>query len=121
MENKKSHIIVLTITVFVILFLLIVIIYGYLTHKDEFSIGNIILNAILLLWLGTYPIAFYTCIRIVCFEEKEYNGVISHLFYSFRGSRLSLIFVIPLLLSPFFIIQYIKLFRMDNESKKLKK
>ena len=119
MKNKKSHVIVLITTACLILFLIILIIYGYLSRKDELSIGSIVLNIVLFLWLGTFPISFYTCWRIACIEEKEYNGFISHLIYAFRGSWLSLVFVIPLLLSPFFIIQYIKLFRIDNVSKYL--
>lgn len=107
MKNKKTHIIVLIITTCIILFLLILIICGYLTKKDELSIGSSILDVVLILWLGTFPISFYTCWRIVCTEEKKYNGFISHLIYASRGNRISLVFIIPLILSPIFIIQYI--------------
>ncbi len=119
MKNKKAHIIVLVTTACLILFLIILIIYGYLTKKEELSVESIIYNVVLVLWFGTFPVSFYTCWRIAFIEEKEHNGFVSHLIYAFRGSWLSLVFVIPLLLSPFFIIQYIKLFRIDNESKYL--
>ena len=115
MKNKKAHIIILITTACLILFLLSLIIYGYLTQKDELSIGSTVLNIVLAFWLGTFPISFYTCWRIAYTEEKEYNGFISHLIYASRGNGISLIFLIPLFLSPIFIIQYIKLFRIDNE------
>ena len=119
MENKKSHIRVLVTTTCVIIFLITLIILGYLAKKDELSSRSIMWNVVIVLWFGTYPISFYTCWRIAFFEEKEHNGFVSHLIYSIRGNAISLIFAIPLLLSPFFIMQYIKLFKMDNESKYL--
>ncbi len=118
MKNKKAHIIVLVTTACLILFLIILIIYGYLTRKDELSIGSIVLNIVLVLWLGTFPISFYTCWRIVCIEEKEYNGFINHLIYAFRGPWLSLVFGIPLLLSPFLIFDYCSMLKEDLRKSK---
>lgn len=113
MKNKKSHRIVLTSSVVLILCIIGIVAYGFISKKEELSFENIVVDIIIVLWFGTFPISFYTCWRIVCIDEKDHAGIVSHLIYASRGNTLNLVYVLPLLLSPFFILQYIKTFRSD--------
>ena len=114
MKNKKSHLIVIISSIVIILVLIGLIIYGYIEGKEKLTIGIIMLNIVIVLWFGTYPVSFYTCWRIAIVEEKEYNGFVSHLIYATRGGIFfDLIFVIPLIYSPFFIVQYGKILKKD--------
>ncbi|MGM9970807.1 MAG: hypothetical protein ACI35W_00155 [Anaeroplasmataceae bacterium] len=114
MKNKKAHSIVLIISYTLIICIIGLIVFGYIMKYEKISLGSIILDILLILWLGTYPISFYTFWRLLVDEEANYNGIVSHMIYSSRGNKLNIIWVTPLIFSPFFLALYIKVFKNDR-------
>lgn len=114
MKNKRTHIILIISSIVIALVLIGLIIYGYIAKIEELTIMSILIDFVIILWFGTYPISFYTCWRIVSVEERDYNGFVSRLIYATKsGNIFGLVFTIPLIYSPLFIVLYVKVFKKD--------
>ena len=61
MKNKKAHNIVLTLSISLIVCIIGLIVFGYIMKYEEVSFNSILLDILLILWIGIYLISFYTC------------------------------------------------------------
>ena len=92
-------------------------VFVFTQKKEEANAENIAIAAIICIWISQYPMAFYTCYRLISEGDRK-GSILEDLITCGNGISL---FVIPLFLSPFLIIDYIKCFRIDMETAKRQK
>ena len=106
----KKHIIILSITISILVLEIIGLILIFtldLLSEDKDLIWAIIIVMILLLF---YPTALFTCYYHIWKDDKKGN-IFENILYGF--DNISAIILIPLLVSPLFLIDYISIFKED--------
>lgn len=113
MGNYAKHhknIIILSILLFSGLCFLEV--YGFIKGYEEPTTGNIIFFSVLLIWVSLFPMALYTCYRLIYLDERKGRALESFI-HCVHGGIFGGVFFVPLLLSPIFIVDYIRFFKSD--------
>lgn len=107
----KAHKIILfvTLSILVIEILIFFILYNYGVLSTFYKIISLIVGMI---WLVFYPIGLYTCYYHIYKCDKK-GTILEKILSGFAIDNFLALFGIPLLIAPFFIYDYILLFKED--------
>lgn len=116
-DHIKNHKRIIIFSIILLLIVIILEIIGFALELEKPTPYNIAMSVFLLIWVVAYPSAFYTCYRLIS-DDNAKGRFLDGLIHATYGGISGGVFFIPLLLSPFLLVDYIYFFKQDYRNAK---
>lgn len=115
----KKHLYIFILTVAIII--IDCFIFFYANNNGLFIDKATMISSLFMMILAVFfPMSFYTCFQLICDDNKK-GHFLARLIEGFQDGFLGGVFIVPFLLAPLFIYDYVIYFMDDVKKSKKEK
>lgn len=109
----KKHKMIILISAIIGSIMIALVIYGYINHLEDMTVGSITLSVFLTLWSASFPTSLYATYRLISSNTKT-GFWLDRFISAVHGGIFGGVFWVPFILGPIMLPTYIQFYKRDR-------